>query len=152
MGKLGSLASSNCRAASVDSGWQIDGGEAAWYCQAADNLVKEANKVRNTGKPQDTISFTGGNLTYEAMKNYTGQRTKLGFDMDFYYSMLGTVVFTPLSKEDEDKDKYRVGIQSFEPRILSIQDLLNGKNNARRSKSAKRSYWTCGHVGMVQRN
>lgn len=68
MGKLGSLASSNCRAASVDSGSADDGGEAAWYCQAADNLVKESNKVRNTGKPQDTISFTGGNLTYEAMK------------------------------------------------------------------------------------
>ncbi len=145
MGKLGSLASSNCRAASVDSGSADDGGEAAWYCQAADNLVKEANKVRNTGKPQDTISFTGGNLTYEAMKNYTGQRTKLGFDMDFYYSMLGTVVFTPLSKEDEDKDKYRVGIQSFEPRILSIQDLLNGKNNAGGEIREKivLDMWTC---------
>lgn len=145
MGKLGSLASSNCRAASVDSGSADDGGEAAWYCQAADNLVKESNKVRNTGKPQDTISFTGGNLTYEAMKNYTGQRTKLGFDMDFYYSMLGTVVFTPLSREDEDKDKYRVGIQSFEPRILSIQDLLNGKNNAGGEIREKivLDMWTC---------
>ena len=107
MGEMGSLASSNCRAASVDSGSADDGGEAAWYCQAADNLVKEANKVRNTGKPQDTISFTGGNLTYEAMKNYTGQRTKLGFDMDFYYSMLGTVVL--LLCREEMKTKISTG-------------------------------------------
>lgn len=43
------------------------------------------------------------------MKNFTGQRTKFGFDMDFYYSMLGTVVFTPLTKHEEDDDKYKVG-------------------------------------------
>ena len=40
-------------------------------------------------------------MTYEAMKNYTGQRSKLGIDMDFYYSMLGTVVFTPLTQQDQ---------------------------------------------------
>lgn len=145
MGKLGSLASSNCRAASVDSGSADDGGEAAWYCQAADNLVNEAKKVKGTGKPQDTISYTGGNLTYEAMKNFTGQRTKFGFDMDFYYSMLGTVVFTPLTKHEEDDDKYKVGVQSFEPKILSIQDLLNGKNNSGGEIREKivLDMWTC---------
>lgn len=145
MGKLGSLASSNCRAASVDSGSADDGGEAAWYCQAADNLVNEAKKVKGTGKPQDTISYTGGNLTYEAMKNFTGQRTKFGFDMDFYYSMLGTVVFTPLTKYEEDDDKYKVGVQSFEPKILSIQDLLNGKNNSGGEIREKivLDMWTC---------
>lgn len=66
-------------------------------------------------------------MTYDTMKNYTGQRSKLGIDMDFYYSMLGTIVFTPLTQHEGDKDKYTVGIQSFEPKILSIQDLLNGK-------------------------
>lgn len=145
MGRLGSIASSNCRAASVDSGSADDGGAAAWYCQAADNLVREADKVRNTGKPQDTISYTGGNLTYESLKNYSGQRSRLGFDMDFYYSLLGTVVFTPLSKQDEDKDKYRVGVQSFEPKILTVQDLLNGKNNSGGEIREKivLDMWTC---------
>ena len=145
MGKRGSLSSSNCRAASVDSGSSNDPAEGTWYCQAARNLVHEADKVRNTGKPQDTISYTGGNLTYEAMKNYTGQRSKLGIDMDFYYSMLGTVVFTPLTQQEGDKDKYTVGIQSFEPKILSIQDLLNGKNNAGGEIREKivLDMWTC---------
>ncbi|EMT5124554.1 conjugal transfer protein TraH, partial [Neisseria gonorrhoeae] len=44
-----------------------------------------------------------------------------------------------------DKDKYTVGIQSFEPKILSIQDLLNGKNNAGGEIREKvvLDMWTC---------
>lgn len=125
MGAVGESMGSNCKASAVSSGTTDDASGSSWYCQFADNLVNETNKIRGTGTPQDTIGFTGGNLTYEALKNSIKSSSLKGLEMDFYYSLLGTAVFIP--PENKGGDKLQAGIQVFMPTVTSAEDILKGK-------------------------
>ena len=140
IGVLGSSINQNCRAAAVASGRADDGADANWVCNFGDNLVAEAEKVRGTNTPQDTISFTGGNLTYEAVKKAYGSLSD--YDMDFYTSLMGTAVFTPLTQKEGDK--IQVGVQVFAPKITNAKYLLEGKYyNEKNSEQVTIDMWQC---------
>ncbi|PJO79160.1 conjugal transfer protein TraH [Neisseria brasiliensis] len=145
MGAVAESASSNCQAAAVSSGSADDASDASWFCRYGKNLARVSKQAAGTNSPQDTISFTGGNLTYEAMKKHTSDIKDLdlgNFDaMDFYYSIAGTAVF-PTPKEDGE-GTVSAGVQSFAPRITGIGELLSGKENSVDKQYVTVDMWTC---------
>lgn len=57
MGKLGSLVSSNCRAASVDSGSSNDPAEGAWYCHTAKTLSMKPIRCETPENPKIRLAL-----------------------------------------------------------------------------------------------
>lgn len=130
MGSMAESARSNCKASAVESGAVDDGAGSGFFCQFAENLVNESNKIRGTGTPQDTIGFTGGNLTYESLKKVMGGTSDA--DMSLYYSLLGTAVFIPIT--DKGDDEIQFGVQAFAPTITSAKTLLKGTGDKQGDK------------------
>lgn len=133
MGKLGESMTANCKVASVSNGNAEDGADASFRCQYGKNLVHEAEKARGSNTPQDTISFTGGNLTYEALKQ-VGKVKLGGVEEDFFYSLVGTAIFMPPGQKGGDtSDEVNVRPLIFEPTITTTAALLGGNRGHVRS-------------------
>lgn len=124
MGLLSTSIDSGCQATAVGRGSADDGSDARWICKFATNLEKEVNAMRGSGKPQDTIDFTGGNLAY---KSFTKSYNSLSdSNIDLFTSITGTVIFVPLTKVSNDE--VQVGVQFYPATITSASDLLNGNS------------------------
>ncbi len=122
MGMVGTSITNQCQATSVGRGSADDGSDARWMCQFGNNLVKEADHARGKNTPQDTISFTGGNLAYLSLKKKYGNLSD--DDIDILISLTGTVVFVP-PKEVSDSE-VQAGAIFYPPTIRSASQLLNG--------------------------
>lgn len=139
-GMLGSAINQNCRASAVQTGRAEDGSHSNWLCTYSNNLVAEADKMRNKNTPQDTISFTGGNLTYEAIKRAYGEPSQ--DDMNFYIALMGTAVFFPPKEINEEK--VQAGSRIFPPKITSAEQLLKGKyGNEHHARYITIDLWEC---------
>ena len=140
MGMVGTSITNQCQATSVGRGSADDGSDARWMCQFGNNLVKEADHARGKDTPQDTISFTGGNLAYQSLRKKYGNLSD--DDMDILISLTGTVVFAP-PKEISDKE-VQAGAVFYPPTIRSAAHLLNGTNgNAQLSKQVTLEILQC---------
>lgn len=120
---LGMSMAKNCQAASTSSGRAEDASGARWLCQSGREIVRAADEVRGKGGAQDTISFTGGNVTYEALKKRFPSLSDA--DADWYLSLAGTAVYAPPSHVD--KETIKTGVQVFAPTITRVEDILGGK-------------------------
>lgn len=140
MGMLGTSMSKNCQAAAVESGSADDASDASWTCRLGQNIVREANNARGKNTPQDTISFTGGNITYEALKQTYGNKLS-DKEVDWYISLVGTAVFVPPT--EDGKDKIQTGIQVFAPLVTDAHYLLNGKYGNETGAEVTVDLWQC---------
>lgn len=140
-GAIGESMSSKCKASATRSGTADDYSEGSWYCQTADRLVVEANKISGKNTPQDTLDFTGGNLTYESVKNIVGNSGFGSLDMQFYYSILGTAVWIPPAKKSGDE--INAGLQIYLPTITSANYLLEGKDKNKNAKTVRLDLLNC---------
>lgn len=123
MGALGAGINNQCRASAVSSGAADDGSESRFMCQFGNNLVNEVDKMRGTGKPQDTLEFTGGNLGHLSVTRAFGGNVSAE-DIDWMLSLTGTIVVTP--PQSAGKEEITVDAKFFEPTIKSVKQLLNG--------------------------
>lgn len=140
MGMLGTSMSKNCQAAAVESGSADDASDGNWVCRLGHNIVRESNNARGKNTPQDTISFTGGNVTYEALKQTYGSKLS-DKEVDWYISLVGTAVFIPPT--EQGKDKIQTGIQVFAPLVTDANYLLNGKYGNETGREITVDLWQC---------
>ncbi len=142
MGKAGESIQKQCEAEAIANGNATDGTEAKWYCQSADNIVRQSEK--SVGNRRSSVTFTGGNVTHEAVKNFYGiSGASNEFDIDFITSLTGTVIVKPLKKDDDDLE---FNIMYIAPTIDSIETVVNGiggKNNAMSSEKVTVSINHC---------
>ncbi len=124
MGEAAESIQAQCKATAIAEGRATDASDAEQYCRKADNLINVAQKAR--GKPDNansTLTFTGGNLMHNALKNYLG--TLESKDIDILMSISGTVLAHPL-KDKKDDDQIEFGIENIAPTIKDIRTFLNG--------------------------
>ncbi|WP_037586018.1 conjugal transfer protein TraH [Stenoxybacter acetivorans] len=129
MGKIAEGMTSGCKAEVVGNGSE-EAGAAPWYCQSAARLKKAADEARGSGSPQDVIDITGGNLAYEAIKRFGGNRIE-NFseeEIDLMISLSGTAVFFPIKEKSGKEGDVTTDHKVYEPTIKKVTELLDNQN------------------------
>lgn len=119
-----------CQASASSGGRASDASDARFHCRLGASIVDESNRIRGRNTPSHTLSETGGNLTYMALKKAYPQIKDP--DLNLYMSLIGTIVFHPA--QNADQNSVQTGAVYYPPTITDLNAFLDTKPTATGSK------------------